>query len=62
MTEITPVSSLPKITDRSYTIERVVKVSDREHRVERIIYEVTTYDRNGVLSTTTNSSKVNFLV
>jgi hypothetical protein len=62
MDSISPITTAPKIADRSYTIERVTKVADEEYKVTRTTYTVTTYDRNGVVSTVTNSSTVNFLV
>lgn len=62
MDSIPPVTSLPKVTDRSYTVERVTKVADGEHKVNRTTYTVTTYDRNGVVSTVTNSNSINFLI
>jgi len=62
MTEINPVTSIPKVSDRSYTVERGTKVGDGEHKVSRMIYTVTTYDRNGIVTTSTNSNKVDFLI
>ena len=62
MDSIPPVTSLPRVTDRAYTVERVTKVADGEHKVNRTTYTVTTYYRNGVVSTVTNSNSVNFLI
>lgn len=62
MDSIPPVTSLPKVADRSYTVERVTKVTDGEHKVNRTTYTVTTYDRNGVVSTVTSSNSINFLI
>ena len=62
MDSIPPVTSLPRVTDRAYTVERVTKVAEGEHKVNKTTYTVTTYDRNGVVSTVTNSNSVNFLI
>ena len=62
MDSIPPITSLPRVTDRAYTIERVTKVADGEHKVNRVTYIVTTYDRKGIISTITNSNSVNFLI
>lgn len=62
MDSIPPVTSLPKVTDRTYTVERVTKVAEGEHKVNRTTYTVTTYDRSGVVTTVTNSNTINFLI
>jgi len=62
MRHIDAITPIPKVTDRSYTVERVTKVGDGEHKVSRMIYTVTTYDRNGIVTTSTNSNKVDFLI
>ena len=35
--EIPPVSSIPKVTDRSYTVERVNKVAGGDYKVDEIV-------------------------
>jgi len=62
MDSISPITPLPRVTDRAYTVERVTKVADGEHKVNRTTYTVTTYDRHGVVYTVKNSSALNFLV
>ena len=60
--EIPPVSSIPKVTDRSYTVERVNKVAGGDYKVESTTHYVTTYDNKGRITTTTNTSQMSFLI
>jgi|11_taG_2_1085331.scaffolds.fasta_scaffold21431_3 hypothetical protein len=59
---IPPVSYLPRMSDQTYTVERVSRAPDGQHKIQQTTYTVTTYDHNGKISTSTNSSQINFLV
>ena len=60
--EIQPVSSIPKVSARSFTVEQVHKLSDGNYKIQSTTYYVTTYDSKGRLSTTTNNSTMSYII
>ena len=63
MTEsIAPISGVSPSTSSTSIVERVYSNGKGKHVVDRTIYVVTLYDANGVLTSVTNSHKINYLV
>lgn len=63
MTEsIAPISGVSPSTSSTSIVERVYSNGKGQHVVDRTIYVVTLYDANGVLTSVTNSHKINYLV
>jgi hypothetical protein len=59
---IAPVNSVSPSTSSTNIVERVYSNGKGRHVVDRTIYVVTLYDVNGVLTSVTNSHKINYLV
>ncbi len=59
---IAPINSISPATSSTSIVERVYSDGKGKHIVDKTIYVVTLYDANGVLTSVTNSHKINYLV
>jgi hypothetical protein len=59
---IAPISSVSQAINSKHIVERVYKNGNGKHIVDQTIYVVTLYDANGILTSVTNSHKINYLV
>ena len=59
---IAPISNVSPATSSTTIVERVYSDGKGKHIVDKTIYVVTLYDANGVLTSVTNSHKINYLV
>ncbi|MBC8410444.1 MAG: hypothetical protein H8E12_17235 [Rhodobacteraceae bacterium] len=59
---IAPINSITPATSSTSIVERVYSDGKGKHIVDKTIYVVTLYDANGVLTSVTNSHKINYLV
>ena len=62
MEEVQAISGIAQTYIKKYTVDRVYATEDGKKKVDQTVYTVTVYDSNGVLSTVTNSHKINYLV
>ena len=62
MEEVQAISGIAQTYIKKYTVDRVYAAEDGKKRVDQTVYTVTVYDSNGILSTVTNSHKINYLV
>jgi len=62
MEEVQAISGIAQTYIKKYTVDRVYAAEDGKKKVDQTVYTVTVYDSNGVLSTVTNSHKINYLV
>ncbi len=60
--EVAPTRGVSQAISSKHIVERVYKNGDGKHIVDQTVYVVTLYDSNGVLTTITNSHKINYLV
>ena len=62
MEEVQAISGIAQTYIKKYTVDRVYAAEDGKKRVDQTVYTVTVYDSNGILSTVTNSHKIDYLV
>ena len=62
MEEVQAISGIAQTYIKKYTVDRVYAAEDGKKKVDQTVYTVTVYDSNGILSTVTNSHKINYLV
>tara|TARA_R100001244_G_scaffold124050_1_gene93852 strand:+ start:88 stop:279 length:192 start_codon:yes stop_codon:yes gene_type:complete len=60
--EVAPVRGTSQAVSSKHIVERVYKNGAGKHIVDQTVYVVTLYDSNGLLTTITNSHKINYLV
>tara|TARA_B100000131_G_scaffold322694_1_gene377616 strand:- start:3893 stop:4078 length:186 start_codon:yes stop_codon:yes gene_type:complete len=60
--EITAVNGIAQTYIKKYSVDRVYASEDGKKKVDQTVYTVTVYDSNGILTTVTNSHKINYVV
>ena len=60
--EVTAINGVAQTSIQKYTVDRVYAAAAGKKKVDQTVYTVTVYDSNGILTTVTNSHKINYVV